>query len=184
MNFHLIPNFNWVDFGIIGIIVFSIIISFFRGFVRETVSVVMWLLAIIIAIKFVEPTQLYLKPWIASPSIRYAVDCIGLFLSTLIIGILINILIHVLIKKTSLSLANRLLGIFFGAGRGLLIVAVLLMFVSVESIKDSDWMKKSQLAPKFQPMVSWLNEFLPLQFKHFSHWLANHPITKVTNNYR
>ena len=184
MNFHLVSHFNWTDFSIIGIIAFSVIISFFRGFVRETVSVAIWSLAIIIAIKFIEPAQLYWQPWISSPFIRYTVDFTGLFLSVFIIGILINVLIHILIKKTSLSLVDKLLGIFFGAGRGLLIVAVLLMFISVESIKDSTLMKKSQLAPKFQPIVSWLNKFLPLQFKHFSHWLANQPIKKVTNNYR
>ena len=178
MNLHLISYFNWTDCSIVGIVAFSVIISFFRGFLRETVSIATWLLAIIIAIKFIEPAQLYWQPWIASPFVRYAVDFTGLFLSAFIIGVLINVLIHVLIKKTSLSLVDRLLGIFFGIGRGFLIVAVLLMFVSVESIKDNALMKKSQLAPKFQPIVSWLNKFLPSQFKHFSHWLVNQPIKK------
>lgn len=184
MNFHLMSHFNWTDFSIIGIVAFSVIISFLRGFLRETVSIVIWSLAIIIAIKFIEPAQLYWQPWIASPFVRYTVNFTGLFLSAFIISMLTNVLIHALIKKTSLSLVDRLLGIFFGAGRGLLIVAVLLMFVSVESIKDSALMKKSQLAPKFQPIVSWLNKFLPSQFKHVSHWLVNQPIKKVTNNYR
>ncbi|WP_267256667.1 CvpA family protein [Coxiella endosymbiont of Ornithodoros maritimus] len=181
MNSHLLSHLNWVDFGIIGIVLFSIIISFFRGFVREAVSLVVWVTAIIVAIKFVEPMQIYLQTWIFSSSIRYAVAFISLFLSIFIIGIILNMLIHLLLKKTGLSISDRLLGIFFGAGRGFLIVAVLLLFVSVGSVNDGSSIAQSQLAPKFQPIVSWLNQFLPLQFKQFSHWLADQPISKVNN---
>ncbi|ACJ20016.1 CvpA family protein [Coxiella burnetii] len=184
MNSHLLSHLNWVDFAIIGIILFSIIISFFRGFVREAVSLVVWVAGIIVAIKFVEPVQIYLQTWIVSSSIRYAVAFISLFLSVFIIGIILNMLIHVLLKKTGLSITDRLLGIFFGAGRGFLIVAVLLLFVSIGSVEDGSLIAQSQLAPKFQPIVSWLNQFLPSQFKQFSHWLADQPVSKVNNGDR
>ncbi|MCO6561298.1 MAG: CvpA family protein, partial [Gilliamella sp.] len=36
---------NWVDFTIIGIIAFSALISIVRGFVREALSLISWILA-------------------------------------------------------------------------------------------------------------------------------------------
>lgn len=104
MNFNIIPRFNWVDYIIVGIIVFSIIIGFFRGFVREAVSLVIWISAFIIAFKFSEPIKSHLQPWITSNSLQYAVAFIGLFLAVFIFGIFINLVLHMLVKKKDLPL--------------------------------------------------------------------------------
>lgn len=165
--------FNWVDFTIIGIILFSIIISLFRGFLREAVSLIVWVAAAVVAFKFVDPVQVHLIPWIASDSVRYATTLIGLFLSVFIIGIFLNMLVHVLVNKSGLSVTDRLLGVFFGAARGLLIVSVLLMFLSVGNIQDGSELARSQLVPDFKPMITWLNQFLPQQLKYFSQWLVD-----------
>ena len=166
MNFNIISHFNWVDFTIIGIIVFSIVISFFRGFIREVVSLVIWVGAVITAFKFAESVQIHLQPWINSDSLQYAVAFVGLFLAVFVFGIFINLIVQMLVKKTGLTITNRLLGIFFGAGRGLLIVSVFLMFISVGNIKDGSVVTQSYLAPKFEPIVTWLNQFLPWQLRN------------------
>ncbi|AKQ33712.1 Colicin V production protein [Candidatus Coxiella mudrowiae] len=179
MNFNIFSHFNWVDFTIIGIIVFSIIISFFRGFVREAISLVIWIGAIVIAFKFSEPVQIHLRPWINLDSLRYAATFGILFLAVFIFGIFINLIIHVLVKKTGLTITDRLLGIFFGAARGLLIVAIFLIFVSVGNIKDGTAVSQSQLASKFEPIVTRLNQFLPWQLKNIFQWLVEPPQTEV-----
>ena len=43
---------NWVDFVIIGIIAISVIVSFFRGFLREALSLLVWGLAIWLSIVY------------------------------------------------------------------------------------------------------------------------------------
>lgn len=168
-----IHSLNWVDYSILGIIVFSIIISFFRGFSREAVSLVVWVVGIMVALKFADPTSIFFKTWIASPTLRYIIAFATLFLIIFIAGILLNAAIHALVKKAGLSLTDRMLGVIFGAARGLLIVAVLLMFVSVGKVKDGTYLTQSRLALKFKPMVVWLNAFLPTQMKGFSQWVMN-----------
>lgn len=171
MNLNIFLHFNWVDFIIIGIIVFSITISFFRGFVREAISLLIWIGAIVIVFKFLEPLQIHLSPWINSNFIRYSVAFGILFLAVFICGIFINLIIHALLKKTGLTITNRLLGIFFGAARGFLIVSIFLIFVSVGNIKGGTVVSQSQLASKFKPIVIWLNQFLPWQLKNiFNSW--------------
>ncbi|WP_304985221.1 CvpA family protein [Coxiella-like endosymbiont] len=179
MNFNIFSHFNWVDFTIIGIIVFSIIISFFRGFVREAILLVIWIGAIVIVFKFSEPVQIHLRPWINSDSLRYAAAFGILLLAVFIFGIFINLIVHALVKKTGLTITDRLLGIFFGAARGFLIVAVFLMFVSVGNIKDGTAVGQSQLASKFEPIVTWLNQFLPCQLKNIFQWLVEPPQTEI-----
>lgn len=163
-------NFNWVDFTIIGIILFSIIISFFRGFLREAVSLIVWVAAVVVPFKFVGFVQVHLKNWIASYSIRYAMALIGLFLAVFIIGIFLNMVIHALVNKSGLSITDRLLGVFFGAARGLLIVAVLLMFISVGNIQNGSELAQSRLVQNFKTIIIWLDQFFPKQLKYFSQW--------------
>lgn len=43
---------NYLDLMIIGIILFSIIISLLRGFVREVMSLASWIVAFLVANKF------------------------------------------------------------------------------------------------------------------------------------
>ena len=160
MNFNIILRFNWVDYTIVGIIVFSIVIGFFRGFVREAVSLVIWISAVMTAFTFSKPIKIHLQPWINSDSLQYAAAFIGLFLAVFIFGIFINLILHILVKKTGLTITNRLLGIFFGAGRSLFIIAILLMFISGGNTKNKSVIVQSQLAPKFASMVTWLNQFL------------------------
>ena len=166
-------SFNWVDYTIIGIVVFSTIISFFRGFVREAVSFVVWTIGVLVALRFADPLQLYFRghAWIHSPTLRYLIAFVALFLLILIVGVLINALIHSLVSKVGLSLMDRLIGIFFGAARGALIVAVLLMFAMVGNVHERGAIAQSRLATDFKPMVTWLNDFVPQRMKQFSHWV-------------
>ena len=173
MTTNVASHFNWVDYTIIGIIAFSIIISFFRGFLREAVSLVVWIAGVLLALKFATPVQVHLQAWIASATIRYIIAFVALFLVVFIVGALLNALLHAVVSKTGLSATDRLLGIFFGGVRGLLIIAILLMFVSVGNVKDGTALAQSRLAPEFKPIVVWLNGFLPMQIKQLSQWVRN-----------
>jgi len=172
MNLSL-HNFNWVDYTIIGIVVFSTIISFFRGFVREAVSFVVWTIGVLLALRFADPLQTYFKAnaWIHSPILRYVIAFVVIFLLVLLIGVAINSLIHLAVSKVGLSLMDRLIGIFFGAARGALIVAVLLMFATVGNVHERGAVAQSRLAADFNPLVTWLNNFVPKRMKQFSHWV-------------
>lgn len=170
--------FNWVDFTIIVIILFSIIISFFRGFLREAVSLIVWVSAVVVPFKFVNFVQVYLKTWVTSYSVRYVMTLIGLFLAVFIIGVFLNMVIRILVNKSGLSITDRLLGVFFGATRGFLIVAVLLMFLSIGNIQDGSELAQSRLVPNFKALVTWLDQFFPQQLKYFSQWLLIDQMSK------
>ena len=155
-----------IDFIIIGIIVFSLLVSLWRGFIREVFSLVGWIMAFVIASKFYQPMShllldidsVYLNN---SDYLRNGIAIGILFISTLIVSGVINALIGKLADKTGLSGTDRVLGAGFGILRGIFIVAAILFSLdSFTNFSQSDLWKESQLIPHFDFIVKWFFEQL------------------------
>ncbi|NOY66568.1 MAG: CvpA family protein [Gammaproteobacteria bacterium] len=152
---------NWVDVAILIIISLSAVISLFRGFVREALSLATWILAFWVSIGFADKLDPLLKGLIDSPTVRLTVAFATLFIITLIVGALVNYLIGQLVQKTGLSGTDRALGILFGIGRGVVLVAVLVLLGGLPQLSRETWWQESMLITHFQNMAVWMRDFLP-----------------------
>src|SRR5690606_38115694 len=119
-----IVAFTWVDWAIIAVIAVSSLISLKRGFVKEALSLVTWIVAGVVAWMFGGALAEHLSEFIATPSVRVIAACALLFIVTLLVGGLVNFLIGELIRVTGLDGTDRVLGMVFGAARGALLVVV------------------------------------------------------------
>lgn len=163
MNWH---SLNWIDYIIIGIIAISLLISLVRGFMREALSLASWIIAFWVALTFNSNLAALLKPYISSIPLRSGAAFFILFAATLIIGAIVNYLITTVVDKTGLSGTDRLLGIVFGFGRGVLLVAVILLVARITSIPQDKYWQQSQLVPTFGPVENWLSAYLPADVQH------------------
>ncbi len=149
------------DIIILVIVALSVFVSVLRGFVKEAMSLVIWMLAIWIAVTYSAAVDELLLNTISSPSIRIVTSFAILFLPTLFVGMLINKLFGHAIKKSGLTGTDRALGLLFGTARGVLIVAVLVMLAGMTSIPQESWWKESVLLTHFQEVAVWLKDALP-----------------------
>ena len=150
----------WIDYVIIGIIGLSAVISLMRGFMREAFSLAAWVLAFWVAWTFFRDLALHMD-WISVPSVRLGLSFAILFVITLIVGGLVNYLVGQLVDKTGLTGTDRLIGMLFGAARGILLVSVLILLAGLTPLPEDPWWKESQLINYFQELAVWLKTLLP-----------------------
>lgn len=152
---------NWLDFAIIGVIALSAVVSLIRGFVREALSLVTWVLAFWVAFAFFRPLSEQLQPWISVASLRLGTAFAALLLISLLLGGLVGYLAGQMVDKTGLSGTDRLLGVFFGGARGVVLVAVLVLLAGLTPFPGDAWWQQSTLVPHFQEIAVWLKSLLP-----------------------
>lgn len=152
---------NWVDIVILAVIALSVIVSLFRGFLREVFSLLVWILAAWLAFRFAAPLAGRMEPWIDLPSARVIIAFAGVFLVVLVIGGLINYLIGKLVASTGLSGTDRMVGALFGAVRGIAIVLVAVVLAGFTPFPQDPWWKASRLLPAFERLAAWAVERAP-----------------------
>jgi membrane protein required for colicin V production len=162
--------FTWVDWAIIAIVAISALISLSRGFVKEALSLVTWIIAGAVAWMFGGGLAPYFEHYIQTPSARVIAGCVILFVATLLVGALVNYLIGELIRVTGLSGTDRFLGMVFGAARGALLVVVAAGLLSLGPVQQDPWWQQSALLPKFLLVADWSKN---LVLGMTSQWLAS-----------
>jgi len=152
---------SWPDILILSLIGISALISLLRGFVREAFSLVVWILAFWISWSFFRDLAIRLEPMVQTPSVRLGIAFVLLMLVSLVVGGLINYLIIQLVQKTGLSGSDRFLGMIFGAARGVLVVAVLVLLAGLTPFPGDPWWHESNLIPYFEELSVRLLGLLP-----------------------
>ena len=168
--------FTLVDWAIVAIIAISALISLSRGFVKEALSLVTWIIAGAVAWMFGGSLSEYLAGYIETPSARVIAGCAIMFVATLIVGAMINYLIGELIRVTGLSGTDRFLGMAFGAARGALLVVVAVGLLSLGPVQQDGWWQQSVLVPHFLLVADWSKNLL-LGFA--GQWLGATPMPSL-----
>ncbi|MGA9851929.1 MAG: CvpA family protein [Gammaproteobacteria bacterium] len=150
----------WVDYLILVIIVVSALISLLRGFLREIVSLITWVVGFWVALRFARPVGDTFG-FIHNPSVRVIIGFVILFVAILIIGAIINFFIGKVMEKTGASAGDRTLGLIFGLVRGVVIVAVLVIVAGFTTLPQNPWWHQSRLIPYAESVAGWMRHALP-----------------------
>lgn len=144
---------NVADITILTICGLSMLVSLFRGFIREVFSLLVWFAAVYAALMAANPLSEQMQPWIELPSVRLIIAFVGVFVLVLVVGGLINYLLGKLVASTGLSGTDRLVGALFGAVRGLAIVLVAVIIARMTPFPGDPWWQESQLLPQFERLA-------------------------------
>ena len=150
---------NWADWVIVSILGVSCLISLKRGFVKEALSLLNWVLAFFVALFFRDELSSLLSGYISTPSLRDMLAFASLFAATLIVGAMVNNLIGELVRMTGLSGTDRTIGMVFGLLRGFVIIMVVILLVPAFVPIDQDgWWKDSLFIPELLKLEGWCRQ--------------------------
>lgn len=153
----------WVDYAIIAILVVSAAISLLRGFLREAISLLGWVLAFWLALTFAGDVSTLFAKYVSQPSMRHALAFFAIVVATLVITAIVMYLVRIIVDKTEITGTDRVLGIVFGIARGIVIVAILVLFAGLTALPKDPWWRESAFLPHFQALAVEIRSFLPLE---------------------
>jgi len=155
---------TWIDFAIIGIVFISSLISVLRGFVREALSLASWVVSFIIAWELHGTFARLLESMLEHGNIRLLVAFFILFVLSLVAFTLVIFFANKVVQRTGLTGADRVIGVFFGALRGILIVTTVVALAGYTQFPRSEVWNDSLLVSFFQPVAVWLIDLLPAEY--------------------
>ena len=139
---------TWLDFLLLTVFAVSVAISVWRGFIREIVSMVSVVGALVVAGLGYRWAGGFFEDLARNPQVARGIGFLALFFIVLGVGIVASTLLRRLVKVAGLNWFDRFLGGTFGVLRELLIGSVILLVLTAFDIKSSVT-AKSLLAPCF-----------------------------------
>ena len=152
---------NLFDYVLIAIVGLSMVLSLWRGFVREIISLTGLVAAFLIASRTSSIAGDFLGDWIANETLADIVGFVVIFVGIMLIVGLIGALIRKLVDKADLTATDRTLGIFFGLARGTLLIGLFFLIFSTYTKPDKPWMKGSMLTPYALELADLIGRAIP-----------------------
>jgi membrane protein required for colicin V production len=157
------------DLIIVAVIGISVIIGAVRGFVREAVALVTWLVAIWVAWRFSGFLHPYLGGILETPEQKAWLARGIVLLAVLLVGSLIGALLSWLTRTAAgLSILDRLFGFLFGLTRGVVLVGFGALLGQTLKLERESWWAHSKLAPYAVHVAGWLESFAG-ESRHLAH---------------
>ncbi|PIP01794.1 MAG: colicin V production protein [Zetaproteobacteria bacterium CG12_big_fil_rev_8_21_14_0_65_54_13] len=152
---------NFVDYILIAIVGLSMVLSLWRGFVREVISLIGLVAAFLLASRLSGVTGEFLGQWITSSTVADIAGFALVFIIVMIVVGLIGALIRHLVGLAALTATDRTLGIFFGAARGMMLIALCFLVYTSYAKPDAPWLKESRLVPYALNLGDMLGRMIP-----------------------
>ena len=158
---------NWADITIICIIALSTVLSLFRGFVREVLSLAAWVVAFWAAMAFWHEVAALLAPYIALEFARMVLGYLAVLVGVLVVFGIVNFIVGRLLDSTGLTGPDRLLGAVFGVLRGAAIVTVLVVLAGLTPLPGESFWTESTMLAGFQSAAQLAIGQLPPDLGHY-----------------
>jgi len=145
-------NISWVDIAVVVVLLVSTILAVARGFVRETLSILAWAAAAVATLYFGPALAKLLAAKISTPLLGPVLAFAGIFLAVLIPLSFLSFRLSERVRKSPIGAIDRSLGVPFGLVRGLVLIGIAYLAVSlvIPVRAQPVWLTQARLLPVIQ----------------------------------
>ena len=151
-----------LDGILIGFTLVSAMLAMVRGFSREVLSIASWVGAAVAAY-YLHPIVLpYVTPYVDNAQLALEIAAAAVFFVALIVITVITMKIADFIIDSRVGALDRTLGFLYGAARGVLVVAVGLMFFNwLVANNPPAWVANAKSRPMLEAVGGKIQSLLP-----------------------
>ncbi len=150
-----------LDIAILLIVGISFLIGLVRGFVRESLSLLTWGVALWAAFTFANRFTQHFERFLNDPTLQLIASFIAVLVVTIVLLSLLGYVLSSLFESTGLTGIDRSLGGVFGLLRGAIIVAVLVLLAGFTGFPNEPWWQQSILVEHFKPLAKFIHGLIP-----------------------
>jgi membrane protein required for colicin V production len=145
-----------IDVFIVLAILASCLIGAMRGFVREAVSLVAWVLGFWLGWKLGPSIEPHLGGVLAHEAVRPWVARFIVLLAVVLLGVVVGMILNHFVRATMLSLVDRVIGFMFGLVRGAILLGLVVIACQLLELDQSRWWHEAKLIPYGETIGGWL----------------------------
>jgi len=121
---------NFVDICVLAVIGISALLALSRGLVKEVLSILSWVGAVVAVIFLLPRVEPLVGQYIKEPLLAQIASGIGIFVLALVVFGVINHYLSANVRSSALGALDRSLGLVFGVLRGAIVVCVAYILMS------------------------------------------------------
>lgn len=155
---------NFLDLIILGVIGLSTLLAFSRGFIKEMLSILGWIGAVIATLALFGPARTIVRQYIAEPLLADIAAGIGIFVVTLVLCGMLNHWISAQVRSNGLGALDRSLGLVFGLVRGSVVVCaayILMAWALPNPAERPDMVNEARMLPAVERGATFILTLLP-----------------------
>jgi membrane protein required for colicin V production len=138
---------NIADYLVIAAIALSAIWGAARGFVRESVALGSWLVALFVAWHFSDLIEPHLGGLLAGSDVRPWAARVIIVALILLVGAALGAVLGHYVRLSIFNGTDRFLGLLFGAVRGVVLLGVFVILAQLLRLNGELWWRHSLLIP-------------------------------------
>lgn len=149
------------DYTVLAIVGFSVIVSVWRGAVRELFALAAWVMAFFVAQAYGTTVSALLPAAMDSAALRVLAGFGLVFVSVLVLAALGGMLLSKLVRAAGLGAADRVLGGVFGLLRGMLAILILVLLGGLTAAPRQPVWREAMLSAPLEAAVLTVRSYLP-----------------------
>ena len=149
------------DYAVLAVVIVSVLVSLFRGAVREVMFIVSWIAAFMVALHYAPQLANMLPLSTTHTWLRLFIAFVGLMVVSLLVFALLTLAISRVLRGAGLAPWDRALGVLFGLARALIILIALVLIAELTPLPREPAWRNAMFRPPLEAMAKNVRGILP-----------------------
>jgi len=136
-----------VDYILLAVLLVSVLVGALRGLIREALSLVIWVAALWCAARFGGHAASLFSKALDDALWQLWAGRLALFVGVLFAGSVVAWLVGYFVRRSVITGMDRVLGMLFGAVRGVVLAGILVLALEIGGFAAEPWWQESKLLP-------------------------------------